>query len=70
MSYIGANTRGGLNIGQTVICVALPTEVLKVAGVVDFKMKISSDGINYGWDNIKIASREKAVTDESKVIVI
>lgn len=70
VSYIGANTRGGLNIGQTVICVALPTEVLKVVGVVDFKMKISSDGINYGWDNIKIASREKAVTDESKVVVI
>lgn len=69
VDYIGANTRGGMNIGQNVICVALPTEVLKVQGVVDFKLKISSDGEHFSWDNITIASREKAVTDESKVIV-
>ncbi|MBP3537922.1 MAG: baseplate J/gp47 family protein [Muribaculaceae bacterium] len=69
VNYIGANTRGGLNIGQTVICVALPTEVFKVPGVVDFKLQISSDGENFSWDNIEIAAREKAVADESMVIV-
>ena len=69
ISYIGGNTRGGLNIGQDVICVAVPTEVFKVSGVVDFKLKISPDGINYSWNNINIAAREKAVTDESLVEV-
>jgi len=67
--YIGGNTRGGLNIGQDVICVAIPTEVFKVSGVVDFKLKISSDGENFGWKNIEIAAREKAVTEESLVDV-
>ena len=69
VSYIGANTRGGLNIGQSVICVTLPTEVLKVPGVVDFDLQLSPDGEVYGWDNIVVAAREKAGTDESKVTV-
>ena len=49
--------------------VALYPEVLDVPGVVDFKLKISPDGENYGWENIKIAARQKAVTDESMVDV-
>ena len=69
VSYIGADTRGGLNIGQSVICVALPTEVLKVSGVVDFTLQISKNGTSYSWDNIEIAAREKAVTRESMVSV-
>lgn len=69
VQYIGGNTRGGLNIGQDVICVAIPTEVFKVSGVVDFKLKISADGENYGWNNIEIAAREKAVTEEGLVDV-
>ncbi len=69
VSCIGANTRGGLNIGQTVICISLPTEVFKVQGVVDFDLQISADGVEYGWDNIVIDAREKAVTDESRVTV-
>ena len=67
--HIGVNTRGGLNIGQDVINVTLPTVVLKVPGVVDFDLQISSDGENFSWKNIEIAAREKAVTDESMVIV-
>ena len=63
------NTRGGLNIGQDVINVTLPTVVLKVPGVVDFDLQISSDGERFSWKNIEIAAREKAVTDESMVIV-
>lgn len=69
VSYIGANTRGGLNIGQNVICVALPTQVFKVPGVVDFDLQISADGKTFGWENIEVAAREKAVTDESMVAV-
>lgn len=67
--YIGSDTRGGLNIGQNVVCVALPTEVFKVQGVVDFDLQISPDGENFSWKNITIAAREKAVTDESMVVV-
>lgn len=70
VDYIGANTRGGLSIGQNVICVALPMVVFKVRGVVDFKLQISSDGENYSWNNVVISAREKAVTDESKVTVV
>ena len=69
VNFIGSNTRGGMAIGQDVICVALPTEVLKVPGVVDFDLEISSDGSDYSRENIVIAAREKAVTDESKVTV-
>nr|DAU70205.1 MAG TPA: Baseplate wedge protein [Caudoviricetes sp.] len=69
VNFIGSNTRGGMAIGQDVICVALPTEVLKVPGVVDFDLEISSDGSDYSRENIIIAAREKAVTDESKVTV-
>lgn len=69
VEFIGSDTRGGLNIGQNVICVALPTEVFKVTGVVDFDLQISENGEDFGWANIVIAAREKAVTDESMVIV-
>ena len=69
VEYIGSNTRGGMAIGQDVICVTLPTEVLKVPGVVDFDLQISSNGSVFSRENITIAAREKAVTDESKVMV-
>ena len=69
VSFIGGNTRGGLNIGQDVIRVALPTEVLKVPGVVDFKLQISADGETFGWGNVVVAARQKAVTEESMVSV-
>ena len=69
VSFIGGNIRGGLNIGQSVIQVVLPTEVLKVPGVVDFNLRISSDGEHYSWRNIEVAARQKAVTEESMVSV-
>lgn len=67
--HIGVDTRGGLNIGQDVVCVTLPTVVLRIPGVVDFDLQLSSDGEIFSWNNIKIAEREKAVTNESMVIV-
>jgi uncharacterized phage protein gp47/JayE len=69
IQHIGVNTRGGLSIGQDVINVTMPTVVLKVPGVVDFDLQISSDGEHFSWKNIEVAAREKAVTDESMVIV-
>lgn len=69
VAFIGGNARGGLNIGQDVICVALPTEVLKVPGVVDFDLQISADGTTFSWDNVEVAARQKAVTEESMVSV-
>ena len=69
VGYIGSDTSGGLNIGQDVICMAVPMQVYKISGVVDFKLKISADGETYGWDNISIAAREKAVTEEGMVSV-
>ena len=69
IQHIGSSTRGGLNIGQDVINVTLPTVVLKVPGVVDFDLQLSPDGEHFSWRNIEIAAREKAVTDESMVIV-
>lgn len=69
VSFIGGNTRGGLNIGQDVIQVVLPTEVLKVPGVVDFNLQISADGETFGWGNVVVAARQKAVTEESMVSV-
>ncbi len=70
VSYIGGNTQTGLNIGQPVICVALPTEVFRVPGVVDFTLQISSDGEHYSWNNVEIAAREKAVIEESMVDIV
>ena len=70
VDFVGGDVKSGLGIGQTVICVALPTEVFKVPGVVDFDLQISTDGKTYSWNNIEIASHEKATTEESKVSVL
>jgi len=32
-------------------------------------LQISADGKTYGWDNISILARQKAVTNESMVVV-
>lgn len=69
VAYIGNTNNTGLNIGTDVICVTLPTEVLKVSGVVDFDLQISSDGKTFSRENISISSRQKAITDESVVNV-
>lgn len=69
-AFIGGDSRGGLDIGQDVIRVALYPTVLNVPGVVDFTLKISPDGESYGWENIPIEARQKATTEESKVSVL
>lgn len=69
IEYIGADTQKGLAIGENVVCIKIPTEVLKVPGVVDFDLQISKNNGNYSWENITINQREKAITNESMVII-
>ena len=69
VQHIGGDATSGLNIGEDVLFMALPGVILSVPGVVDFDLKISSDGSTYGENNITINTREKATTDESKVSV-
>lgn len=69
IAYIGSDTKSGVNIGSPVIRMSLPTVIYQVSGVVDFKLKISADGENYGWENITLAKHEKAVTEEGLVDV-
>ena len=67
--YIGSDATGGLKIGADVIYMELPGVILTVPGVVDFDLTISEDGSTYNTSNITIDTREKAVTDESKVSI-
>lgn len=69
IAYIGSDTKSGVTIGSPVIRMSLPTIIYQVSGVVDFKLKISADGENYGWENIVLAKHEKAVTEEGLVDV-
>jgi len=69
VEYIGGDVKGGLKIGADVKYMALPGVILSVPGVVDFDLEISATGADYGEDNISVDTREKAVTDESKVSI-
>ena len=61
--------RGGLTIGSDVRYMTLPDVILSVPGVVDFDLAISETGSDYGEGNIVIDTREKAVTDNSKITI-
>ena len=69
LGYIGSSTAGGLGIGQNVIYIKLPGIVAAVSGVEDFDIDISTDGSTYSKTNIEIGYREKAITEESAVII-
>lgn len=68
VEHIGGDAAGGLSIGTDVIYMTLPAVVFAVPGVRDFKLLVSQDGENYGQDNVLIGMKQKAVTDESKVV--
>ena len=51
------------------IYIKLPGIVAAVSGVEDFDIDISIDGITYSKTNIEIGYREKAITEESAVII-
>lgn len=69
IEYIGSNTDGGLDIGQNVVYIKLPGIVTAVSGVEDFDIDISTDGDTYTKTNIEVGYREKAITEESAVII-
>ncbi len=70
VQYIGDNTQGGLGIGADVIYIKLPGVITaKIPGIEDFDINISTDGVNYSKQNISIGYKEKAVTEESAVII-
>lgn len=69
IEYIGGDVTGGLGIGTSVIYMTLPAVILAVDGVKDFDLEISRDGSSFGEENIDVSTREKAVTDESKVSI-
>lgn len=70
IDYIGSNTAGGLEIGQNVVYIKLPGIVTAVSGVEDFDIDISTDGNTYTKTNIEVGYREKAITEESAVIIV
>ena len=68
--HIGSNTDGGLDIGQNVVYIKLPGIVTAVSGGEDFDIDISTDGETYTKTNIEVGYREKAITEESAVIIV
>lgn len=70
ISHIGDLSSGGLGIGMDVVYIKLPGIITAlVQGVEDFDLSIGTDGETYGKDNIPIGYREKAVTEESAVMI-
>lgn len=69
IDYIGSDANGGTTIGEDIYYNRLPAVIYTVPGVLDFELTISSNGSTYGYDNIEIGSRQKAVTEESKVSI-
>ncbi|MDR1465451.1 MAG: baseplate J/gp47 family protein [Oscillospiraceae bacterium] len=68
--YIGGDNSGGLGIGEDLRYKRLSAALVaaRVPGLLDFEMKISADEEAFGYENIPISLRQKAVTDESRVI--
>ena len=74
VDYIGSTTSGGVGIGESLRYKWLSAALVKgkraVPGLRDFEMKISADGVTYGYANIPVSLRQKVVSDESKVIIL
>lgn len=69
IDYIGGNKNNGLDIGQDVYCNRFAAVLYKISGVVDFDISISTDGVAWNKKRIPISIREKAMTDETKVVI-
>jgi len=75
VKYIGgtdadATVYDGLGLGQNVIWSKLVGLIpLNVAGITDLTVELSTDNVTFNPANITIASREVAVTDNTKVVV-
>lgn len=58
----------GLTIGEDVLYNRIPAVINAVSGVVNYKLQISGDGVNYGYSDIDVSNRQVAVTDVNKVV--
>lgn len=67
--YIGSDITGGLNIGESVVYNRLPEQLYSVPGVLDFSLEICTNSGSYARKNIPIGEREKAVTDNAKILI-
>jgi len=68
VNYIGGSAAGGLSIGVDVYYKRLPDVVYTVPGVLDFEMKIGTDGDTWSYQNIEVSTRQKAVCDTERVV--
>ncbi|GHU78291.1 hypothetical protein AGMMS49992_28600 [Clostridia bacterium] len=67
--WVGTTGARGMGIGQPVKYKWVPEVVNGVPGVVNYELTMSTDGVNYGYDDIQIGTREKAMCDVTNVTV-
>lgn len=74
VEYIGGTDKegivhAGLSMGQDVILGRITSFVFSIPGIVTASVKISTDGKNFGSDDIEIAATEVAETDVDKLVI-
>lgn len=73
VKYIGGEANGtvynGLGMSESVILAKVLASVLKVSGVIDAAVQLSTDGVTYGENNILIDFAQVADTDFTKIEV-
>ena len=74
VEYIGSAAgdiaESGLAIGETVYYNRLMCPVNNTPGVVDYTLKVSTDGKTWSKNNITIDARKKAITGTDKVVIV
>lgn len=74
VEYIGSAAgdiaESGLAIGETVYYNRLMCPVNNTPGVVDYTLKVSTDGKTWSKNNIAIDARKKAITGTDKVVIV
>lgn len=74
IEYVGGThlnrTYDGVGMSEDVIVSRLESRLFAVDGLVDVRVELSTDGINYSDSNIEIGFPEVAETDDSKIEVL
>lgn len=74
VEYIGSAAgdiaESGLAIGETVYYNRLMCPANNTPGVVDYTLKVSTDGKTWSKNNIAIDARKKAITGTDKVVIV
>lgn len=71
MEAIGSDTDniGGLNVGSDVVYMTIPGKIMAVQGVIDFDVQIGTSLEAFGWKNISIGIRQKAIVNDGTVVI-